>query len=175
MPCFRCRPGGIPKTRAPDPDPSSSSGRTTTATLRISCCRQSATRGRVSHLSNNKSYSKSIKELQMLTYEIDLVLYMIFFFPGVLALVFYGYDYAAQAWKIKETSWNSPAQINIYMAKTFIPLSGLSLTIQGISEVFRCIICIQTGHWPARSVVAAEETEKMLMRTSQDEDQKDVI
>ena len=61
------------------------------------------------------------------------------------------------------------------MAKTFIPLSGLSLTIQGISEVCRCIICIQTGHWPARSVVAAEETEKMLMRTSQDEDQKDVI
>ena len=107
--------------------------------------------------------------------KIDLVLYFIFFFPGVLALVFYGYDYAAQAWKIKETSWNSPAQINIYMAKTFIPLSGLSLTIQGISEVFRFIICIQTGHWPARSVVAAEETEKMLMRTSQDEDQKDVI
>ncbi len=107
--------------------------------------------------------------------KIDLVLYFIFFFPGVLALVFYGYDYAAQAWKIKETSWNSPAQINIYMAKTFIPLSGLSLTIQGISEVCRCIICIQTGHWPARSVVAAEETEKMLMRTSQDEDQKDVI
>ncbi len=107
--------------------------------------------------------------------KIDLVLYFIFFFPGVLALVFYGYEYAAQAWKIKETSWNSPAQINIYMAKTFIPLSGLSLTIQGISEVCRCIICIQTGHWPARSVVAAEETEKMLMRTSQDEDQKDVI
>ena len=106
---------------------------------------------------------------------IDLVLYFIFFFPGVLALAFYGWDYAAQAWKIKETSWNSPAQINIYMAKTFIPLSGLSLTIQGISEVFRCIICIQTGHWPARAVVAAEETEKMLMRTSQDEDQKDVI
>ena len=59
--------------------------------------------------------------------------------------------------------------------ETFIPLSGVSLAIQGISEVFRCIICIQTGHWPARSVVAAEETEKMLMRTSQDEDQKDVI
>ena len=106
---------------------------------------------------------------------IDFVLYFIFFFPGVLALAFYGYEYAALAWKIKETSWNSPAQINIYMAKTFIPLSGLSLTIQGISEVFRCIICIQTGHWPARAVVAAEETEKMLMRTSQDEDQKDVI
>ena len=105
---------------------------------------------------------------------IDLVLYFIFFFPGVLALAFYGYEYASLAWKIKETSWNSPAQIQIYMAKSLIPAAGVLLIIQGISEVFRSIICIQTGHWPARMVVA-EETEKRLMRTSQDEDQKDVI
>ncbi len=105
---------------------------------------------------------------------IDLVLYFIFFFPGVLALAFYGYEYAALAWKIKETSWNSPAQIQIYMAKALIPAAGVLLIIQGISEVFRSIICIQTGHWPARMVVA-EETEKILMRTSQEEDQKDVI
>ena len=105
---------------------------------------------------------------------IDFVLYFIFFFPGVLALAFYGYEYASLAWKIKETSWNSPAQIQIYMAKSLIPAAGILLTIQGISEVFRSIICIQTGHWPARMVVA-EETEKILMRTSQDEDQKDVI
>ena len=98
----------------------------------------------------------------------------IFFFPGVLALAFYGYEYASLAWKIKETSWNSPAQIQIYMAKSLIPAAGILLVIQGISEVCRSIICIQTGHWPARMVVA-EETEKMLMRTSQDEDQKDVI
>ena len=105
---------------------------------------------------------------------IDLVLYFIFFFPGVLALTFYGYDYAALAWKIKETSWSSPAQIQIYMVKAMIPAAGVTLTIQGISEVFRSIICIQTGHWPTRMVVA-EETEKILMRTSQDEDQKDAI
>ena len=74
---------------------------------------------------------------------IDLVLYFIFFFPGVLALAFYGFDYAALAWKIKETSWNSPAQIQIYMAKSLIPLAGILLTIQGISEVFRSIICIK--------------------------------
>jgi len=105
---------------------------------------------------------------------IDLILYFIFFFPGVLALAFYGYDYAALAWKIKETSWSSPAQIQIYMVKALIPLAGVTLIIQGISEVFRSIICIQTGHWPARMVVA-EETEKILMRTSQDEEQKDAI
>ena len=105
---------------------------------------------------------------------VDLTLYFIFFFPGVLALVFYGYDYAVFSWKLKESSWSSPAQIQIYMVKALIPTSGVILTIQGISEVFRSIICIQTGHWPARMVVA-EETEKILMRTSQDEDQKDVI
>ena len=105
---------------------------------------------------------------------IDLILYFLFFFPGVIALAVYGYDYAALAWKIKETSWNSPAQIQIYMAKSLIPLSGTLLVIQGISEVFRSIICIQTGHWPAR-MVSAEETEKILMRTSQKEDEADVI
>ena len=105
---------------------------------------------------------------------IDLILYFLFFFPGVIALAFYGYEYAALAWKIKETSWNSPAQIQIYMAKSLIPLSGALLTIQGISEVFRSIICIQTGHWPAR-MVSAEETEKILMRKSQKEDETDVI
>ena len=105
---------------------------------------------------------------------LDLVLYFIFFFPGVLALTFYGYDYAALAWKIKETSWSSPAQIQIYMVKAMIPAAGLTLTIQGISEVFRSVICIQTGHWPARMVVA-EETEKILMRSSHEEDLKDAI
>ena len=105
---------------------------------------------------------------------IDLILYFIFFFPGVLALVFYGFDYAALAWKIKETSWNSPAQINIYMAKTFIPFAGVSLTLQGISEVFRCIICIKTGQWPERTVKDAQETEKVLMKKAE-EDKENVI
>ena len=106
---------------------------------------------------------------------IDLILYFIFFFPGVLALAFYGYEYAALAWKIKETSWNSPAQIQIYMAKALIPSAGILLIIQGISEVFRCVICIQTGSWPERASADAEETEKLLMRTAQKGDKEDVI
>ena len=106
--------------------------------------------------------------------KIDFVLYFIFFFPGVIALAFYGFEYAKLAWKIKETSWSSPAQIQIYMVKAMIPCAGTLLTIQGISELFRCIICIRTGQWPARMVIA-EETEKILMRAAQDGDQKDVI
>ena len=116
------------------------------------------------------NYSTILKD----TFLYDYIFNSIILLLGVLALTFYGYDYAALAWKIKETSWSSPAQIQIYMVKAMIPAAGVTLTIQGISEVFRSIICIQTGHWPARMVVA-EETEKILMRTSQDEDQKDVI
>ena len=105
---------------------------------------------------------------------IDLVLYFVVFFPGVIALGFYGYEYAAKAWMIKETSWNSPAQIQIYMAKSLIPLAGTLLTIQGVSEVFRSIICIRTGHWPERQA-GAEETEKILMRKSKENEKIDVI
>ena len=100
--------------------------------------------------------------------KIDLILYFIFFFPGVLALTFYGLDYAGLAWKIKETSWNSPAQIQIYMAKSLIPLSGLLLTLQGVSEVFRCLNCLKTGKWDERED-EDQETEKILMKTSQNE------
>ena len=99
---------------------------------------------------------------------IDLVLYFIFFFPGVIALAFYGFEYAALAWKIKETSWSSPAQIQIYMVKSMIPAAGVLLIIQGLSEVCRSIICIKEGKWAARSVVA-EETEQVLMRQAESE------
>ena len=60
------------------------------------------------------------------------------------------------------------------MVKALIPAAGITLIIQGVSEVFRSIICIQTGHWPAR-MAGAEETEKILMRTSQQENNTDVI
>ena len=105
---------------------------------------------------------------------IDLVLYCVFFCAGVIALALYGYDYADQAWKIKETSWSSPAQIQIYMVKSMIPAAGIMLIIQGVSEVFRSILCIKSGQWPAR-IVVAEETEQLLMRTSQKEDKENAV
>ena len=100
---------------------------------------------------------------------VDLILYIIFFMPGVCALAFAGIDYAGDAWRSGETSWNSPAKIQIYMIKSLIPATGFLLIIQGFSEMCRCIIAIRSGRWPAREVVDAEETEKLLMRTSHDE------
>ena len=112
---------------------------------------------REAHVRGDVIYRLFSKELQGW---IDLVLYFIFFFPGVIALAFYGYEYAALAWKIKETSWNSPAQIQIYMAKSLIPLSGSLLTLQGISEVFRCIICIQTGQLARKRMSVMQKKQK---------------
>jgi len=97
---------------------------------------------------------------------LDLILFICFYAPGVFALTYAGYFYAKKAWIVHETSWNSPAQIQIYFSKSLIPIAGLLLVIIGISEIFRCIICIKTGKWPER-IDDVEETEKMILRKIQ--------
>jgi TRAP-type mannitol/chloroaromatic compound transport system permease small subunit len=82
---------------------------------------------------------------------IDLALYILFFYPGVLALTFAGYVYAGESWRYHEVSVFSPADIPIFPLKTLIPVGGALLLIQGLAEVFRCIICLRTGAWPPRA------------------------
>ena len=81
---------------------------------------------------------------------IDLTLYILFFFPGVLALTFAGYRYAGESWRYHEVSVFSPADIPIFPLKTLIPVGGALLLVQGLAEVFRCIICLRTGAWSPR-------------------------
>jgi TRAP-type mannitol/chloroaromatic compound transport system permease small subunit len=94
---------------------------------------------------------------------VELVLYFVFFFPGVLALVFAGWKYASRSWSYLEVSSNSPAGIPIYQFKSVIVAAGILLFLQGIAQVFRCIICLRTGEW-VRAVDDVEETEKVLMQ-----------
>jgi TRAP-type mannitol/chloroaromatic compound transport system permease small subunit len=82
---------------------------------------------------------------------IDLALYVLFFYPGVLALTFAGYFYAGESWRYHEVSVYSPTDIPIYPLKTLIPVAGATLLLQGLAEVFRCIICLRTGQWPQRA------------------------
>jgi TRAP-type mannitol/chloroaromatic compound transport system permease small subunit len=92
--------------------------------------------------------------------KVELVLYFLFFFPGVLALIFSGWRYAARSWRFFEVSSYSPAGIPIYQFKSIIVAAGLLLLIQGIAQVFRCILCIRTNQWMiAKDDV--EEIEKM--------------
>jgi len=115
------------------------------------------------HVKADMYYNKLSEKGQAI---LDLVLFIFFYAPGVFALTYAGYFYAKKAWIVHETSWNSPAQIQIYFSKSLIPIAGLLLVIIGISEIFRCIICIKTGKWPER-INDVEETEKMILRKIQ--------
>ena len=81
---------------------------------------------------------------------IDLVLYVLFFVPGVFALTYAGYYFAAESWAVNEHSSITASGPPIYPFKTMLPLAGGFLLLQGIVEIIRCVICIQQGHWPSR-------------------------
>jgi len=94
---------------------------------------------------------------------LDLFLYFVFFFPGVLALVFSGWKYASRSWSYTEVSVNSPAGIPIYQFKTIICVAGILLFVQGIAQVFRCLLCMREGYW-READDDVQETEDLLIR-----------
>ena len=96
---------------------------------------------------------------------IDFVLYILFFFPGMLALFWFGYEIAADSWRYKEVSWNSPARIQIYFFKTLIPVAGFLLIVQGIAEMGRCWMAMRSGAWMER-LPDVRETEDILIAGS---------
>ncbi|MGZ2257325.1 TRAP transporter small permease subunit [Roseobacter sp. A03A-229] len=92
---------------------------------------------------------------------LDFLLYFLFFFPGILALVWFGYEIASDSWRYKEVSFNSPASIQIYFFKSLIPVAGVLLMIQGLAELVRCIMAMRLGEWPER-LADVKETEDLL-------------
>ena len=97
---------------------------------------------------------------------IDLVLYIIFFIPGVIALVWAGYIYAGESWAMHEHSSITADGPPLYHFKTVIPLAGAMLLVQGIIEILRCIVCLREGEWPSRvddvEEVDVEKLKKMV-------------
>jgi TRAP-type mannitol/chloroaromatic compound transport system permease small subunit len=81
---------------------------------------------------------------------IDLILFVLFFIPGVFALTYAGYYFAAESWAVNEHSSITASGPPIYPFKTMLPLAGGFLLLQGIVEIIRCVICIQQGQWPSR-------------------------
>ena len=81
---------------------------------------------------------------------IDLILYILFFLPGVFALTYAGYYFAAESWAMSEHSSITAEGPPIYPFKTMLPLAGAFLFLQGIVEIIRCVICIRQGEWPSR-------------------------
>ena len=81
---------------------------------------------------------------------LDLILYILFFLPGVFAMTYAGYFFAAESWAMNEHSSISAEGPPIYHFKTVLPLAGAFLFVQGIVEIIRCVICIRQGAWPSR-------------------------
>ncbi len=90
---------------------------------------------------------------------VELVLFILFFFPGVAALTFAGADYALDSWSYYpygpqgpagEVSTNSPAGVPVAPLKTILPIAAGFLLLQGIAETVRCLLCIRDGVWPQR-------------------------
>ena len=98
--------------------------------------------------------------------KVDLTLYILFFFPGVLALILSGWKYASRSWGYGEVSVNSPAGIPIYQFKMVMVAAGILLLIQGVAQVMRCIYCIKNGDW-LNAEDDIEETEVILMRAAE--------
>lgn len=93
---------------------------------------------------------------------VELVLYVLFFFPGILALVIAGWGYGFESMRIREVSVNSPAGVPIWPLKMMIPVGGAFIALQGLAEVLRCVLCLRDGHWAGR-LHDVEELEKQIL------------
>ena len=115
---------------------------------------------RNSHVRGDFIYRKWTPQTQA---RVDLTLFIIFYFPAVFAMVYTGAAYSFESTRILESSVNSPAGVPVWPLKLIIFVGGLTLLIAGIAEVMRCLICIRTGKWPARSG-DVEELEEVLIQ-----------
>jgi TRAP-type mannitol/chloroaromatic compound transport system permease small subunit len=80
---------------------------------------------------------------------VDLVLYVLFFLPGIVALTWAGWEYARESLAIREQTFSADA-LPIYPFKFVIPLAGAALLLQGVAEILRCVVCLRSGAWPPR-------------------------
>jgi TRAP-type mannitol/chloroaromatic compound transport system permease small subunit len=124
------------------------------------------------HVRGDFLYSSMKPRLQA---GLDLVLYLLFFCPGILSMIFAGWDYARESWMIREHTMTSSEGPPLYQFKTLIPIAGALVFLQGMAEIVRCVICLRTGVWPAR-LKDAEETDvveqQLASSTHVDEDAK---
>jgi TRAP-type mannitol/chloroaromatic compound transport system permease small subunit len=81
---------------------------------------------------------------------LDILLYAVFFFPGIISLVVAGYYFAEMSWRFGERSMMTPGGPPIYHFKAVIPIAGFFMILQGIAEVLRCALALKTGVWPER-------------------------
>jgi len=81
---------------------------------------------------------------------LDLILYLLFFIPCMIGLIYAGSDFAADSWRIGEHSTVTAEGPPVYHFKTVIPVAGVLVMLQGLAEIVRCVRTIRSGQWPPR-------------------------
>jgi TRAP-type mannitol/chloroaromatic compound transport system permease small subunit len=87
---------------------------------------------------------------------LDLILYLVFFIAGIAALIYSGWIFAVESWRINEHSTVTAEGPPVWQFKFVIPLAGVLVMIQGVAEIVRCVVCLKTGEWPSRLADVAE-------------------
>jgi len=105
------------------------------------------------HVRGDFLYSSMRPRMQA---SLDIVLYVVFFIPGIAALIYSGYVFAAESWHINEHSNVTANGPPVYQFKMMIPVAGIMVMLQGLAEIVRCAVCLKTGEWPSRLHDVAE-------------------
>jgi len=125
------------------------------------------TLSRGGHVRADMFYRKWSSRTQAL---VELALYVMFFFPGILALVVAGGAYGLESLRLREVSVNSPAGVPIWPLKMMIPFGAALIALQGIAEVLRCVVCLREGEWPTRLHDVEELETQILQQHAQKEE-----
>jgi TRAP-type mannitol/chloroaromatic compound transport system permease small subunit len=104
---------------------------------------------------------------------LDLLLYIVFFIPGIAALIYSGWVFAVESWTINEHSNITADGPPIWQFKFMIPLAGVTVMIQGFAEIVRCVACLRTGEWPSRlqDVTEIDVVEEQLAHSEHVDDE----
>jgi TRAP-type mannitol/chloroaromatic compound transport system permease small subunit len=108
---------------------------------------------------------------------LDLVLYIVFFIPGIAALIYSGWIFAVESWTINEHSTVTANGPPVWQFKFVIPLAGVLVMLQGVAEIVRCVVCLRTGEWPSRlrDVTEIDVVEEQLAHSAYvDEDARKI-
>lgn len=103
----------------------------------------------------------------------DLILYFVFFIPGIIALVYAGIHFAGESLAINEHTTQTANGPPIWPFKMIIPIAGGLLLLQGLAEIVRCVVCLQTGEWPKREQDVEEvDVDKLKAMVSHEDEKK---
>ena len=104
---------------------------------------------------------------------LDLMLYFIFFIPGIVALIYAGISFASISLAINEHTTQTANGPPIWPFKFIIPIAGSLLLMQGVAEIIRCVLCLKTGEWPKREHDVEEvDVDKLKAMVSHDDEKK---